>query len=295
MLIVGDPEEPHTAAVLQELAEPAVVIDASSFACQPLTLTSAGIEVAGTLARGRGWIRRLAPPGWADTAGGPTSVEAAERSAGLSALAAVLHDERIRWLTPIAELGVSENKPWQYRLAEGIGACVPEWVVTTDPNSGPRGGGWVIKPLGPGGFVSEDVAYVVPTTAFSDDHRPALARAPFMLQRIVPAAMHARVVTVGESVYSALLEADGLPIDWRMSADAHRAFTDTPVPDDVAALARCVARTAGLGYSAQDWIRGRDGRWWFIDLNPAGQWLFLPDPTANSITKAIADLLMGAA
>jgi len=294
VLIVGDPEDPHVAAVLRALSEPAAVIDASSFASQPLTLTSTGIHVQGTSVRGRGWIRRLAPAGWADAADSATGVKAAERSAGLSALAAVLHDERIEWLTPIAALGVAENKPWQYRLAQGVGASVPEWVVTTDPDRAPRGEGWVIKPLGPGGFVSGNDAFVVPTTVFSDQHRPALTQAPFLLQRIVTAAGHARIVTVGEHVYSASLDADGLPLDWRMSAAAHRAFSDEPVPSDVAVLARRISQAAGLGYSAQDWICDSDDRWWFIDLNPAGQWLFLPATTADRITEAIADYLMGA-
>ena len=37
--------------------------------------------------------------------------------------------------------------------------------------------------------------------------------------------------------------------------------------------------------------RDTDGGWWFIDLNPAGQWLFLPTGPATGVTAAVAAFL----
>ena len=42
-----------------------------------------------------------------------------------------------------------------------------------------------------------------------------------------------------------------------------------------------------VGYSSQDWVVG-EGQPYFLDLNPGGQWLFLPDPTSADVTEAIA-------
>lgn len=47
-----------------------------------------------------------------------------------------------------------------------------------------------------------------------------------------------------------------------------------------------------LGFSSQDWIVDRDGTAWFIDGNPAGQWLFLPPEVSTPATDAIASWLM---
>jgi hypothetical protein len=290
-LIVGESQDLHVQAVLEQLTRPATMLDASSFAERPVTVTERGLEVDGMLARGRGWLRRLAPSSWAPPVDDVASVASAERSAALSALAAVLHDERIEWLTPVGAVGVAENKPWQYRLAAGVGAPVPEWVVTTDPARAPVEVGWVAKPLGPGGFVTGEEGYVVPTTPFVPDQRQALSRAPFLLQRAVAAAAHARVVTVLDEVFSATLDARGMPLDWRMSPAGHGGFRPVPVPEGVAELALAVAGSGGLGYSAQDWICDTAGAWWFVDLNPAGQWLFLPEPVAGDVTRAIARFL----
>ena len=74
---------------------------------------------------------------------------------------------------------------------------------------------------------------------------------------------------------------------------AHRAFTTEPAPQFVHSLASTAAEQLGVGYSAQDWIQDADGTWWFVDLNPAGQWLFLPNKVAEQVTAAIASLLDG--
>src|SRR4051812_12264417 len=107
-LIVGANQDPHVAAVLAATDGRVTTLDAHVISTEPVTLTARGLTIGGaTIASGRGWIRRLAPEGWA----GPLnsgSLVAAERSSALSALAVVLHDERIEWLTPIGLLGAAE-------------------------------------------------------------------------------------------------------------------------------------------------------------------------------------------
>ena len=46
-----------------------------------------------------------------------------------------------------------------------------------------------------------------------------------------------------------------------------------------------------LGYSSQDWIESDDMV--FVDLNPAGQWLFLPSAVADAVSATIASHLRG--
>ncbi|WP_157416942.1 hypothetical protein [Nocardioides sp. Iso805N] len=292
-LIVGDPRDPHVAAVAQLLTTAPVIIDAATWATAPVTLDTNGLRVAGTKALpGRGWIRRLAPAGWNVPLPREDAAASAERSAALSGLAAVVRLTEIEWLSPVEALGAAENKPHQYRLLHQVGIAIPGWVVTTDPAAAPVDNGWVAKPLGSGTFGdAAGIGYVVPTTAFDPGQSAALAGAPFLLQQRVIAAAHARIVTVGSSAFSGTLPATGLPLDWRMDAAAHHSFTDQPAPDEVCELAVMAASTLGVGYSSQDWICDTDGGWWFIDLNPAGQWLFLPTGPATGVTAAVAAFL----
>ena len=224
-------------------------------------------------------------------------LKSAERTASVSALAAIVRSEGIEWLTQLDVFGAAENKPLQYQRAAQAGVPIPEWVVTTDANALPTEGEWVSKPLGRGSFIDDKGGgWVVPTAAVDlRKHRQELIRVPFLLQRQILATIHARVVTVGVppscTVQSATLAASELPLDWRLAEAGHLGFTATPAPARVHALAVKATTALDVGYSAQDWICDQDGAWWFVDLNPAGQWLFLPPEVAHAVTAAIAAFL----
>lgn len=291
-LIVGNTDDLHVEAVVTALDVEPVVLDASTFLTAPVTVDAGGLRVGGqSVVAARGWLRRLAPAGWTETMNGPGRV-AAGHAAAMSALASVARDPRIDWLTQLDVLGGAENKPVQYRSATLAGVPVPEWVVTTDPSDVPKSGAWVSKPLGPGSFIDDDgTGWVVPTAKADLGDTTTITAVPFVLQRLIDATAHARVVTVGDQAWSAVLPAGDLPLDWRLSPAGHSGFTPEPVPSSVLELARLAAASNGVRYSAQDWIRDADNVWWFIDLNPAGQWLFLPEPVASNVTHAIANYL----
>ena len=53
-----------------------------------------------------------------------------------------------------------------------------------------------------------------------------------------------------------------------------------------------LAEAVGVRQSSQDWILADEGAY-FIDLNPVGQWLFLPSPVADAGTSMLAAWLDG--
>ena len=293
-LIVGDPADPHVRAVLARMTAPATVIDAAAILALPVSLTAEGLTVHGErITARRGWLRRLAPDGWAEHLNAP-GVDAAVRASAVSTLAAIARDERTSWLTKLDNLGAAENKPFQYRRAAAGGVPVPRWIVTTSVDDVPTEGSWVSKPLGPGSFIDGDGrGRIVPTSALDVSEPWVVAGAPFVVQARVEAHTHARIVTVRDRAFSATLPADDLPLDWRLDSAAHRSFSAVPVPDSIHELALIAAQSVGVGYTAQDWIRGHDGTWWLVDLNPAGQWLFLPEDVAGPVTLAISRFLDG--
>lgn len=289
-LVVGSVEDPHVASVLAHTDSEPLVIDAATLAEMPVTVRDEGLWVDGRPAAvKRGWLRRLAPAGWGDGADPYTAVE---QQACLSALAPVVRDDSITWLSPVEVVGAAENKPYQYRRVKRAGVPVPEWLVTTDPAAAPDDDNWVVKPIGPGHLIGTDGrARVVPTTRFDPGTRAALSGAPFLIQRRLKASTHARVITVAARVVSATLPAEGHPLDWRTSPEAHVSFQPISAPSGVHRHALAAARALGAGYTAQDWILDVDGEWWLIDVNPAGQWLFLPPEVSEAVSSAIADFL----
>jgi len=193
--------------------------------------------------------------------------------------------------------GLAGSRPWiswqplRTSFGSAAGCPVPRWCVTTDPDE-LGSADWVAKPLGAGRFFDgAGNERVVPATLLLPEQLDAVRGAPFLFQHLVRASAHARVVTVGRFAASATLSGSALPLDWRTDPGAHRAFRAEPVPDVVLQLALQVARACRVGFSSQDWVVDHHDQWWFLDLNPAGQWLFLPGEVADQVTERLADWL----
>ena len=54
---------------------------------------------------------------------------------------------------------------------------------------------------------------------------------------------------------------------------------------------RAYLHAFGLTYGAFDFALAPDGRWWFLECNPAGQWAFVDEDTTRAIANALADTL----
>ena len=302
-LIVGNSGDEHVAAVLAALpasVEPAV-LDVATLETEPyfvsgttLWVGADGREIA-LAAPTRGWIRRLAPPQWRlGVVGG--SRDGAVRGAWLALLTGLIAEPTIKWLTPYAPLFMSENKLTQARCATRLGLRTPRTVVAGTSAEIPTelGERLVVKPLGASHYKADsgDALVLWAQPLSRDDQRLAyLEGAPFLVQEELRARRHLRVVTVSGRAWACELDATDLPLDWRRSESAHHAFRTTTEPGLETDAVR-LAKALRLGYSSQDWIDTGD-ELVFVDLNPAGQWLFLPEPVSAEVARAIARHLTG--
>lgn len=244
----------------------------------------------------RGWIRRLAPPDWRRH-DAPATHEGAVRASWVALLVAAVRGLGVKWLSDLERLFVAENKLVQQAAARGLGIAVPRSAVTSTRERIPRdlGASLVIKPLGPGQFVGDEgIAQVLYARELLRDapELDALGGAPFLVQERLDAERHLRVVTVGARAWVCALDATALPVDWRRVDEAHDAFVVARDDADVAEQALRLAARLDVEYSSQDWLIA-NGRPYFLDLNPGGQWLFLPEPVASAVAAEIATWLAG--
>ncbi len=222
------------------------------------------------------------------------SREAAIRGAWTSLVAAIAGACEVTWLTPLERLFLRENKLLQARAAKALGIAAPRTAVVSQRALIPAelGDSLVVKPLGTATFTdSEGTERVVWARELGRDS-PALDSmdgAPFLVQRLLKADRHLRAVTVNEQAWVCELTAESIPTDWRRDERAHESFVMTSEPA-VERDAIRLATSLGVGYSSQDWIVA-NGVSYFLDLNPAGQWLFLPVDVASAITNEIASWL----
>jgi hypothetical protein len=299
--VVGYADDLHARAVvdrLQARGGSVVMLDAERLARSAVVAGEGGVNIESDelSAASRGWMRRLAPEDWREGAD-PSSHIGVVQSAWILALLSVAALVDVEWLSQIEAIYAAEDKLVQQRACRRLGIEAPPAVLTTRRELIPPelGDELVVKPLAAGHFHDEKgSARVVHATAMSrDDERLAhLAGAPFLVQRRVEGRTHLRVVTVRERAWVASLPAASYPLDWRSSDEAHSMWA-VASDDDATRAAVALASELGVGYSSQDWIVDGQGRAHFLDLNPAGQWLFLPEELAALVTDTIADWLLG--
>jgi len=298
-VIVGEVADPHVALVLERLPAagtvvvdaaslPSVLIKRSDFGWTLLDTTGEPVQVSRD-STARGWIRRYSPPGW-DEGVQIGSHRAAVLTARLALLGALMRDVRIRWLSPSDRLSAAENKLLQYDAARDLGIGVPRTVVCADLQAvvAEVGEPFVVKPLGAAHFnqSGEHKLVYAESVSIADLAGTDLLEAPFLMQEHLQATAHLRVVTVEDEAWVCELKAESLPTDWRRADAAHGAFRLTEDRAEIGAQAIALEHAMGVGYSSQDWIVHRDGAS-FIDLNPAGQWAFLPAVAADDVTASI--------
>ena len=296
-LIIGSSDDPHVQAVSAAVQRSGfsvrvanVTDEESSQSWRPHTADSQGV---------RGWIRRLAPAGWGVGAE-RESVASAVASAKLAQMSFTLYDSKVTWLTRFTDLLRAENKMIQLESAMLALVPIPDTLVTTDVVTLRqwRRGEVVVKPLAAASFLDEGgVRKHVPASLVTTEElqQRDVTEAPFIYQELIRAVSHLRVVTVTGQAWVAELDAnicDG--IDWRLTDSAHDSFSDVTARE--AGLAKSAVRLAAqmsLGFSSQDWVRDETGQTYFLDMNPSGQWMFLPEAITRAVAQAIATFLTG--
>ena len=123
-----------------------------------------------------------------------------------------------------------------------------------------------------------------------------LRRAPCLFQEQIEKKTELRVTVVGDRVFSASIDTAR---NRQCLVDSRRLDTEHtphhPFPLDAAVNAKIVdiVRGSGLTYATLDFIVRPDDELVFLELNPAGQYLWIEQLTGLPISEAICDYLVG--
>ncbi|GAA1189672.1 ATP-grasp ribosomal peptide maturase [Streptomyces rhizosphaericus] len=124
-----------------------------------------------------------------------------------------------------------------------------------------------------------------------DEINDSVRRTAHQFQEWVDKAYEVRLTAVGHQLFAAEIYAgsDASRLDFRADYDS-LTYKPCEVPERIARGVRMLTLMFGLQYVALDFLVNPQGRWYLIDVNPNGQWGFIPDLRAP-ITRALADLL----
>ncbi|MEP7031215.1 MAG: MvdC/MvdD family ATP grasp protein [Pseudolabrys sp.] len=192
----------------------------------------------------------------------------------------------------------ANSKAAQLNKARLVGLDIPPTVITNDPQHvrdfiAQSPGAVVYKAhsqtlnLEPGkalytGLVSEKEI----------KNLDLIQTSPGIFQKYVDKAFEVRATVVGSRVFAAKIDSQAKQesqVDWRrLPFDINEPID---LPTDVQAKMQALMRIFGLNFGAFDFIVTPDGRYVFLEVNPAGQYMWVEAETKLPITAALVDVL----
>lgn len=203
---------------------------------------------------------------------------------------------RARWFNLPSSTYRAEHKALQLYAAKSLGMDVPRTLVTNDPARAVEGIGddqYVVKGLDTvmirdSGYETFGFTSVASQVELAGD---AWRSAPTTVQSYVPNKVDIRATVVGDRVFACSIMENGHGVhdDWRLHKDSVE-FVPHTLPQTIEDKCRALVQALGLEFGAID-LALSGGRYFFLEINPTGEWAWLVDAAGLKIDEAFADEL----
>lgn len=205
-----------------------------------------------------------------------------------------------RWVNHPAATYRAEHKAVQLATARKVGFDVPRTVITNHAKGitlAARGDAVVaVKGLDTVLVRQDDVETFGYTSLLetASAENAYLASAPVVAQQALTNKIDLRVTVVGSRVFCCAVTHGDQPIhgDWRLAKSGAR-FQPYELPQDIAEKCIRLTKALDLVFGAID-LAVQDGTYYFLEINPTGEWAWLVDQSNLPIDEAIAANLLEA-
>lgn len=200
------------------------------------------------------------------------------------------------WINNRGADDAAHHKPYQWEIAHQVGLSLPRTMVTNRPDAARN----FINATGVGNTVFK--AFLASIEEWREtrliepgdlDHLDLVKHAPVIFQEYIK-GVDLRITAVGGRLFPGEIDArnTSYPVDMRMVI-GEAGIQQVKLPSKVTKMLLELMRRLGLTYGAIDMRRTAEGEYYFLEVNPAGQWLFVEQRTGMPISQAVADLLAG--
>ena len=239
------------------------------------------------------WIRKPAEPKPnPQTAAEDAKFAANEYRSFYHSLIYLLETLPVRVVNKYAASRFINNKSVQLLLARNCGMNVPRTLMSNSPQAvreyfraNPQR--MICKTFSTHIWEKEQGGPVVVTETFelSADRLPSdevLTFAPAIYQEMVVKKFDVRMVLLGAAVYSYSLHNPKGALDWRADS-AHGLVRVEPIatPPEVEKSVLAFAAKSGIAFGSFDFAIDNQDRWWFLEVNEGGQFLWLDAANAD--------------
>lgn len=208
--------------------------------------------------------------------------------------------ENAYWISPVKVIRYAENKILQQILAKKIGLKVPNGVITNDAEvfslfweENERD--CIVKSIRSGQVgIGETEKIVYTSTLEGLPNKEQIEVAPTYLQRNVKKQCDIRITAVGRKLFSTAImsqKVEETQTDWRKGEHV-LPYQEIQLPEELEKKCLQLLEILHLEFGAIDFILGKDGEYYFLEINPNGQWAWIECRTNYKIAAEIARLLV---
>lgn len=202
--------------------------------------------------------------------------------------------ENAKWINNPVDTYKAENKMLQLRYANEVGFLIPKTVVINSSSA----------------LINEEKLYAVKsidtlflrngaeecflytnTLSGKEINNSELRLAPLTVQELISPKVDLRITVVENNVYSVkvIKNDNGINDDWRKEKDGVK-FIPINLPKIIENKCIKLVQKLGLKYGAID-MAVCDNNYYFIEINPTGEWAWLVETAKLPIYKSIVNVL----
>lgn len=200
-----------------------------------------------------------------------------------------------------------DSKEEQLKVAVRNGLLIPDTCISNNPEQvnqfiQQQGGNVISKMQSSFAIYREAEEHVVFTNAVTADHLQELDKlryCPMVFQQQVEKKLELRVTIVGREIFAFSIDSQRLAnaqVDWRKEGvKMVNDWQPYTLPEEIQTKLLAFMDEYGLNYGAIDLILTPDDKYYFLEVNAAGEFFWLDRLCNHAISRQIAAVLMGTA
>jgi len=214
-----------------------------------------------------------------------------------------------RWVNHPAQNAAASRKLEQLTVAAKLGMRIPDTMVTQEPDEmrsfyGKHNGCVIVKPLSAGyierpGEQADTLIYTNRVLEKHLDNLDDLAACPTLFQQLIEKRNDVRITVVDSDIHSVELQAGDKPgeqrCDIRRNNMSDVVYRPIALPEEVTTAIRKLMAYYRLRFGAVDMTVANNGDWYFLEINPNGQWAWLDMTAGANIAASFVKMFSPAA
>jgi len=203
------------------------------------------------------------------------------------------------WISSVFSIREAESKIFQLQIAKELGFKVPKTLITNHITSAKnfiKDSSLIVKPIKTGIIEDQNESKLVFTSMFNkESDLTRITSCPTYFQDFIDKEADIRVTVVGNNIFPALIHSQEFSetmVDWRNGENLKLKYDRIDLPDYLKDLCIDLTKKLKLNFGAIDFVRDKEGNYFFLEINPNGQWAWIEKQLNYNISEAICNMLI---